>query len=241
VRETSLGDNRFAAVSLDVGGVLVTPDHGILARVLDRAGVDYDRDRFFEGHYHGMAEVERACSEPETFGDYNHGFLKAVGVPAVQLEAAAAAMDTVMGLPLWCQPIPGAVAAAERLRRHGVRLALTSNADGTVADVLARHEVAQIGPGRGVQVEVVTDSGLIGAHKPDPKVFLATAHGLDLPVEAICHLGDSGPFDADGAEAVGMGAVHLDPLGVCEAGHEHVPSLDAFVDRFVARAGGPTV
>lgn len=232
-----MGDNQIAAVSLDVGGVLVTPDHGILARVLDDAGISYERDRFFAAHYHGMAEVELAQSQPETFGDYNHGFLRAAGVPDLQLEAAAAAMDTVMGLPLWCQPIPGAVAAAERLHASGVRLALTSNADGTVADVLARHEIAQIGPGRGVEVEAITDTGLLGAHKPDPKPFLATADALDLAPEAICHLGDSGPFDADGAEAVGMVAVHLDPLGLCDAGHVHVPTLDAFVDRFMARVG----
>ena len=38
----------FDAVSLDVGGVLVTPDDGILARELDRRGIPYDRSRFVE-------------------------------------------------------------------------------------------------------------------------------------------------------------------------------------------------
>ena len=225
----------FRAVSLDVGGVLVTPDHGIVARQLDRHGVTFDRGRFFAGHYLGMAEVERARSEPEVFGDYNRGFLQAVGVPGPQMDVAASAMDVIMGLPLWTQRIPGALDAARTLARLGFRLALTSNADGTVEDLLRRHEIAQIGPGPGVEVELVTDSGVLGAHKPDPRMFHATAAGLGLPPDQVCHIGDSGDFDADGALAVGMVAVHIDPLDICAADHDHVPSLAAFARRLEGR------
>lgn len=226
---------EFEAVSLDVGGVLVVPDHGILANVLGRCEVPFDRSRFADGHYHGMVEVERARSEPETFGDYAHGFLRAVGVPAAQLEVAAAAMGEVMALPLWCQRIPGAVQAARRLRDLGLRLALTSNADGTVEDLLRRHEIAQVGPGPGVEVEAVTDSGVLGVHKPDPKMFQATADALGLAPDRICHIGDGGSFDADGASSFGMTAVHIDPLGMCTRPHDHVLSLAAFAERVAQR------
>jgi putative hydrolase of the HAD superfamily len=101
-----------------------------------------------------------------------------------------------------------------------------------VADLLARHEVAQVGPGPGVEVEHITDSGVLGVAKPDPAVFLATAAGLGLPPERICHIGDSGMYDADGAAAAGMVAVHVDPLGLCSNGaHDHVGSLGEFADR----------
>ena len=49
---------EFDAVSLDVGGVLVVPDHGALAGALDRLEVRYDRTRFGIGHYEAMAAVE---------------------------------------------------------------------------------------------------------------------------------------------------------------------------------------
>lgn len=221
----------FDAVSLDVGGVLVTPDAGMLAQAFDRRGIPHDRSRFTEGHYRAMAEVDRAGSEPETFTDYQRGFLHGARVPDEYLEAGAALLAEVQGPVIWCQRLPGAVAAARRLLAAGYRLGVTSNADGTIEDLLRRHEILQVGPGPGVPVEVITDSGVLGKHKPDPATFLATADGLGLPPERICHIGDSGIFDADGAAAVGMHAVHVDPLHVCpNHDHHHVDSLAAFAD-----------
>lgn len=220
----------FEAVSLDVGGVLVVPDHGLLDHVLRRHGIPFDRARFADGHYHAMAEVDRCRSEPETFLDYERGFLRAVQVPDDYLEVAAAAVHEILVCQLWHQRIPGAMDAARRLAAAGLRLALTSNADGTIGEMLVRHEVAQVGPGPGIAVECVTDSGIVGHHKPHPAMFLATAAALGLPPERICHIGDSGAFDAEGAAAVGMVAVHVDPLGLCPGDHHHVASLAQFAD-----------
>ena len=223
----------FDAVSLDVGGVLVTPDHGILAHALGLRGIPFDRSRFFDGHYAAMAEVDRAQSDPETFVDYQRGFLRAIDVPDEYLEVAAKVLVDLMSAPLWCQRIPGANAAARRLLRAGYRLGVTSNADGTIEDMLRRHEILQVGDGPGFPVECITDSGIIGKHKPDPAVFLATATGLGLAPERIVHIGDAGRFDADGAAAVGMGAVHVDPLRLCPEDHHHVRSLAAFADELI--------
>ncbi|MFP3901511.1 MAG: HAD family hydrolase [Acidimicrobiia bacterium] len=238
VRGEPLALPPFDAVSLDVGGVLVVPDHGIVANALDRAGVPYDRGRFFEGHYRAMAAVDRCLSEPEHFTDYAHGFVRAVGVPDGHVDAAAAALEPVLASPVWLQRVPGGLAAARRLAAAGLRLAVTSNADGTVADLLARHELAQVGDGEGVPVEHITDSGVLGVGKPDPSMFLATARGLGLPPERICHVGDSHWYDASGALGVGMVAVHVDPLGLCpHDDHAHAGSLADFADRLLAARG----
>jgi FMN phosphatase YigB (HAD superfamily) len=221
------------AVSLDAGGVLVVPDHGMLAHALRAAGIAHDGNRFTEGHYRAMAAVDRARSAPEEFADYAHAFLQAVGVPAAQLDAGAAALAGVLVAPVWHQPIPGAFAAARRLAAAGLRLGLTSNADGRVADMLARHELLQVGDGPGVAVEHISDSGVVGVHKPDAAMFRATADGLGLPLDRVCHVGDAGGFDADGAAAAGMLAVHVDPLGLCPDGHVHVASLADFADRLL--------
>jgi FMN phosphatase YigB (HAD superfamily) len=220
---------RIEAVSLDVGGVLVVPDHGLIGHFLARAGVDHDRALFADGHFRAMAAVDLARSAPEEFTDYHHAFLRAVAVPDDQLEAGCAALAAIVVPTVWSQPVPGALAAARRLAAAGVRLAVTSNSDGSVADLLARHEIAQVGPGPGVEVEHVSDSGALGVAKPHPAIFAATAAGLGLPPGRIAHVGDSGCYDADGATGAGMVGVHVDPLGLCpQAGHAHVISLAAF-------------
>jgi putative hydrolase of the HAD superfamily len=229
----------FEAVSLDVGGVLVVPDFGLLGHALDRAGVVHDRSAFFAGHYRAMAEVDRHLSDPEAFGDYAHGFIHAVSVPDDQVEAGVVALEAVLASPVWCQRVPGGLDAARRLADAGLRLAVTSNSDGTVTDLLARHELAQVGDGAGIPVEHITDSGVLGTAKPDPAMFLATAAGLGLSPARVCHIGDSGWYDAAGAAAVGMVAVHVDPLGLCPQvdDHAHVTSLADFADRLLATRG----
>ena len=224
------------AVSLDVGGVLVVPDHGLIGHALTGAGVAHDRSAFLEGHYRAMAEVDRSRAAPESFTHYTHAFVRAVGVREDQVEAGAAVLDDVMVAPLWHQPVPGARVSAARLAAAGLRLAVTSNSDGTVADGLQRYELVQVGDGPGIRVEHISDSGLMGVHKPDPAMFLATAAGLALPPERVCHIGDAGGYDADGAAAAGMVAVHVDPLGLCPADHTHVASLADFVDRLLGPA-----
>lgn len=224
------------AVSLDMGGVLVVPDHGILAHALTTAGVAFDRRRFGDGHYAAMAAVDRARSRPEDLTDYARAFAWAVGVAGDQVETAAITLAAVLTAPVWHQPLAGARAALARLAAAGVRLAVTSNSDGGVADMLARYELMQVGDGRGVAVEHISDSGVIGVHKPDPAIFRATADGLGLPPGRVCHVGDAGGFDADGAMAAGMLAVHVDPLGLCPDAHVHVASLADFADRLLGSA-----
>ena len=217
---------RFDAVSLDVGGVLVVPDHGMLAGALVAAGVAHDRSRFGIGHYLAMAAMDRATSDPEDFTDYLWGFLAAVGVPEPDRPAVHRQLSDLLRTPIWCQPVPGSRVGLRALAAAGVRLAVTSNSDGTVADLLRRHEWVQVGDGPGVAVEVITDSGDVGVGKPDPRVFQATIDGLGLPPERILHIGDSVHYDVEGGAAVGLQTVHMDPFGVCgSADHPHVREL----------------
>ena len=217
---------RFDAVSLDVGGVLVVPDHGVLAGVLEGLGVTHDRAAFGPGHYRAMAVMDAAASDPEDFTDYLDGFLEAVAVAEGDRMSAHAGLTQVLRTPVWCQPVPGSRSGIAALAAAGLRLAVTSNSDGTVADLLRRHEWCQVGPGAGVEVEVVTDSGIVGVGKPDPRVFQATIDALDLPPERILHVGDSVHYDVDGGAAVGLQTVHMDPFGLCRSsGHPHVRTL----------------
>jgi FMN phosphatase YigB (HAD superfamily) len=222
---------RFDAVSLDVGGVLVVPDHGVLGGALSDAGIEHDRSRFGVGHYLAMAAMDRATSDPEDFTDYLWAFLAAVSVAEAARPRAHDLLSATLRTPVWCQPVPGSRAGVRSLGEAGLRLAVTSNSDGTVADHLARHEWVQVGDGPGTRVEVVTDSGIVGVGKPDRRVFQATVDALGLPPERILHVGDSVHYDVDGATVLGLLAVHLDPFGVCDSSaHAHVRSLIEVLD-----------
>lgn len=217
---------HIEAVSLDVGGVLVVPDHGMLGAALLSVEVAHDRSRFGPGHYHAMAAVDRAASDPEDFTDYLRGFVAAVGVPVGAAEAAHEALAGVLSTPVWCQPVAGSRAGVAALSGAGLRLAVTSNSDGTVADLLRRHEWLQVGDGPGAAVDVITDSGIVGVGKPDRRVFEATVDALDLPPERILHVGDSVHYDVEGAAACGFESVHMDPYRLCtSSSHEHIRDL----------------
>jgi FMN phosphatase YigB (HAD superfamily) len=217
---------RFDAVSLDVGGVLVVPDHGFLAGTLDLVGTTFDRSRFGAGHYLAMAAVDAAVSEPEDFTDYLLGFVAAVGVPPADHARAHDELARRLATPLWCQPVPGSRQAVGALAAAGLRLAVTSNSDGTIADHLRRHEWVQVGEGPGAQVCVVTDSGVVGVGKPDPAMYDATISGLGVAADRILHVGDSVVYDVDGASACGLQSVHMDPYRVCPStDHPHITDL----------------
>jgi putative hydrolase of the HAD superfamily len=218
--------HQWDAVSLDVGGVLVVPEHDVLAGALDSVAATYDRSRFGIGHYVAMAAVDRAASDPETFTDYLWGFIDAVDVPRARATDAHDALLEVLLTPVWRQPIPGSREGVAALAAAGHRLAVTSNSDGTVAQLLLEHTWVQIGDGPGVSVDVITDSGIVGVAKPDPLVFNTTVDALGVPAERILHVGDSVHYDVDGASACGLQSVHFDPYRLCHStAHAHITGL----------------
>jgi putative hydrolase of the HAD superfamily len=103
----------------------------------------------------------------------------------------------------------------------GVRLGIVSNSDGTVEEQLRRHGICQVGPGQGIEVLAIVDSGAVGVAKPDPAIFASAIAALDRPVTDIGFVGDSVRYDVLGAEAAGLVPIHLDPYGLCQTEHRH--------------------
>lgn len=54
---------------------------------------------------------------------------------------------------------------------------------------------------------------LVGVSKPDPRIFLAAAAKLNLPVDAILHLGDDVNADVNGAMNAGMQCIWVNTQG----------------------------
>jgi FMN phosphatase YigB (HAD superfamily) len=93
-------------------------------------------------------------------------------------------------------PVAGALDALERLHAAGVPMACVSNWDAGLPGHLER-----LGIGR--YLRGVVASGAVGVAKPDPRIFDAAVEMLDVPRDAIAHLGDE-PVDRDGATAAGL-------------------------------------
>ena len=98
------------------------------------------------------------------------------------------------------RPYPEVPAALERLRAGGARLAVVSNWDVSLHDVLERTGL------RGL-VDAVVISAELGAAKPDPAIFRAALERLGATAAETVHVGDSVETDVAGARAAGLEAV----------------------------------
>lgn len=201
-------------VFLDAGGVLLQPRKTRVTAALAEVGVEIDCGRLTEAHYRGMAAIDRALSEPEVFGDYHDAYIDHLGLEAVDRLLALDVLRPLYapGSLLWDEPLDGVVDGLRDLAGRGLTMVVVSNADGSVADMLDSAGVLQVGPGPGVGIAAIVDSGIIGITKPDPRIF---RHALDLvgaEPDRTIHVGDAYEFDVMGARAAGIRPVLVDPF-----------------------------
>ena len=225
LRPTRIPD--FDALTLDVGGVFVVPRHDRLAAALRAAGVDVDPATFWDGHYRAMHAVDADQSPAETFGTYVSAFCHHLGLRDDDFDTGVAALDPLFGpSQLWSEPIPESLAGMQALHDAGIPMAVVSNADGTVDQLLRDAGICQVGDGPCVPVVAIVDSGAAGVAKPDPRIFDAALDALGTAPARTLHVGDSVHYDVRGAQAAGMPAVHFDPRGLCRADdHPHIAAL----------------
>lgn len=217
----------FDALTLDVGGVFVVPDHHRLHVALRDAGLDIDPAGFWDGHYLAMHAVDEARSPAETFGTYVPAFCHHIGLLGDEFDTGIAALEPLFGPSgLWCEPIPGSVDGIRALHDAGIPMAIVSNADGTVDRILEAAGVCQVGDGPHVPVVTIVDSGALGVAKPDPATFAPALAALGSAPDRTLHVGDSVHYDVHGARAAGLTAVHFDPRRLCRsADHAHIEAL----------------
>ena len=122
----------------------------------------------------------------------------------------------------WDQPRPGTQAALARIRAK-YKTAVISNADGKIAEVLARCGLAG-------GFLTITDSGIVGREKPDPMIFETALKSVGARPEESLYVGDVYSVDYRGATGVGMRAVLFDVPGAYrDKGLPRVESLEELV------------
>ena len=206
------------AVLLDVGGVFHLPDHDRMLGALSRLDISADPGDLDRAHYAGIAALG-ARGAVGHHGDgtgiwraYNRAYAHVCGVPDERLDEATETLLAEFGRGgVWTRQIPGSRDALQALAERGLRLGIVSNADGTVEEQLRADGICQVGPGAGVEVHVVLDSGVVGVAKPDPKIFLRALDELGVVPEAAIHVGDTPAADVAGARAAGVRPVLIDP------------------------------
>jgi putative hydrolase of the HAD superfamily len=98
------------------------------------------------------------------------------------------------------RPYPEVPRVLARLRARGARLAVVSNWDVSLHDVLERTQLRPL-------VDAVVISAELGAAKPDPAIFRAALERLSAAADDAVHVGDSIEADVEGARAAGIEAV----------------------------------
>jgi len=139
---------------------------------------------------------------------------------------------------LWEYVPDDARPAIEALRRHGLRIVVVSNANGTLRAHLDRVRLTSL-------FDVVLDSADEGVEKPDPRFFEIALEKSGARKETTIHVGDLYYVDVVGARSAGLRGVLLDEANLRpDADCPRVQSLAELVEKigagaFDAPAGSP--
>ncbi len=105
----------------------------------------------------------------------------------------------------WDRILPGTREALDRIAREHA-IAVISNADGRIDDVLRRCGIADC-------FASITDSGIVGHEKPHPAIFAAALAPMKAAPADSFYVGDGYSVDYVGATKAGMQAVLFDVAG----------------------------
>jgi putative hydrolase of the HAD superfamily len=225
---------------LDAGGVLIRPNFARVAEALRARGVPADPVRLAAAEGLAKAELDRAPSAGLTT-DEERGwrlFNRIFEHAGIALSAATdAALLELKGwhdrYNIWEDVPHGVRESLARFRRAGLRLAVVSNANGTVSLLLERLGLLPA-------FDAILDSALEGVEKPDPRLFLLALARLGADPQGALHVGDLYHVDVVGARAAGLRAVLLDDGGrYPEADCPRIASLAELADHLAPEAGAP--
>jgi FMN phosphatase YigB (HAD superfamily) len=224
-----------AAVLLDVGGVFFVPEHDRILGAFARAGLNPAIDDLDRAHYEGARAfpMNEVLDWPSAWRCYLDAYITTCDVPEELREEVHVHIDSEFAdAALWLRELPGARAGLHELAESGVRLGIISNADGLIGQRLAEAGILQVGPGVGVEVECVIDSGAVGVMKPDPRIFDLALDAMGIDASDAWYVGDMPGIDVVGARKAGLTPVLMDPYALhLDADYDRVSSLEELARR----------
>jgi putative hydrolase of the HAD superfamily len=197
-------DRVTRAVLLDALGTLVAlePPAPRLRAALAARGVDVSREdaaramRAEIGHYRAHHDTAGTRAGLDALRDACAAVVEdelRTGLPADEVRSAL--LEAIR-----FTPYPEVPAALDALRARGVALAVVSNWDVSLHDVLDETGLAP-------RVDVVITSAEAGVAKPDAAIFARALDALGVDARDAVHVGDDLRADVGGALGAGLGAV----------------------------------
>lgn len=215
----------------DSGGIFLLPEHERIVQAFARAEVVVSSDGLDDAHYraatHFTTDIDVEADWAGSWSGYLEAYIDACGIVTDDREEVHQHLDSEFAdAALWLSVAPGSRAGLQAVADTGVLLGVVSNADGLMASRLRELEILQVGPGVGVQVGCVIDSGDVGVMKPDPRIFQIAIDSLGVEPADAWYIGDMPAFDIVGARRAGLHPFLVDPLALHgDADYDSVASL----------------
>jgi HAD superfamily hydrolase (TIGR01509 family) len=213
---------ELKAIFFDVGNTLLFPNQSVILAPLHQRGIAPSMEQWHAIERKTKNEFDTAL---ERDGHADHGFwylfyshlLAELGVNDEAIHGSLVEATRVSAN--WANMRPGTRDVLRRLKAR-YRLAVISNADGKIEDLLKRNGIADC-------FESITDSGMVGCEKPAARIFEAALAGMGVAAGESLYVGDMHSVDYLGATRVGMQAILFDVAGAYrENGVPRVASLE---------------
>ena len=208
----TLMNSKVKVVFFDVGNTLLFPNRGRIHAPLAERGFTPNSEHLRDLECRTKNRFDGMMTGTITKnGSPDHGFwwmfytqlLSEIGLKddAVRDQLVAGIQNSAN----WDQILPGTV---EQLHEIGerYRIAVISNADGRIEDVLRRCGIVGC-------FRTITDSGLVGYEKPHPEIFRKAMLSMNAAPEESLYVGNVYSVDYLGATGAGMQAMLMDVAG----------------------------
>src|SRR5271157_2223762 len=215
---------KVKVIFFDVGNTLLFPNRERIHAPLAERGIVPDAEHLRDlecrtkNRFDGMMIAEGAADHSFWWMFYSQllseiGLQNDAGADVIRDQLVAGIRNSAN----WDQIRPG---TAEHLLEIGkrYRIAVISNADGRIEDVLQRCGIAQC-------FHTITDSGLVGYEKPHPEIFRQALKSMDAAPGESLYVGDVYSVDYLGAAGAGMQAMLMDVPGAYR--YKGVPRVES--------------
>jgi putative hydrolase of the HAD superfamily len=221
-------------IFFDVGNTLLFPNRARIHAPLAERGFSPDAERLRDLECRTKNQFDQMLT---TNGSADHSFwwmyytqlLSEIGLKddAIRDQLVASIRNSAN----WDTILPG---TADRLREIGerYRIAVVSNADGGIANVLQRCGIARC-------FRTITDSGLAGYEKPHPEIFRQALKSMNAAPQESLYIGDVYSVDYLGATGVGMKAMLMDVPGAYR--DKGVPRVESLAELQAALRDGESI